>query len=83
MKKTLKQLIRAARDFAQPINHGSEPESVRIANAKRVLELELRAQGYGSKAAMIEASARFRNAAAQRAGAADDLIQTENKHVHQ
>ena len=59
MKKGLRQLIRSARGFMQPINHDTEPEALRLAHEKRALERELRAQGYGRRAAMIEASRRL------------------------
>lgn len=60
MKKKLRHLIRSARDFVQPINHGGEPEALRIAHEKRLLERKLRAEGYGRAAATAEASKRFR-----------------------
>jgi len=61
--KPLRQLIRAARDFLQPINRGGEPEALRLAHEKRALERELRAAGRSRAEAVAMVAERYRNRA--------------------
>ena len=60
MKRTLRQLIRRAVDFARPIEQRDPPE-LRLALEKRELERQLRAKGFGRKAATAAVAERFRN----------------------
>lgn len=61
MKKTLRQLIRGARDFAEKINHGSEPESLRIAREKRAMQRRLQDEGCSRTEANHRVWEHFRN----------------------
>jgi hypothetical protein len=58
--KTLKQLIRLARDFAQGINR-RKPDAEDIAHEKRTYERQLRAAGHSRRESMRLVSEHFRN----------------------
>lgn len=57
----LKKLIRTARDFLQPVNHGSEPEALRVAHEKREYERDLRKAGHSRAKAVAMVAERYRN----------------------
>lgn len=60
MKKTLRQLIRQARDFAVTIE-GGKPKELLVAHEKRRMERELRAQGHSRAEAVALVAQRYRN----------------------